>query len=140
VDNIAGPAEVHNYGHGAARQSFEYNARTVVAQGRKYEHISGSHAVKNFCMAEPAAKRNIFRYSEGSCELLEIVPFRAVTDDGETRQSVPQDRSSGPQSDITRLPRNQTANENQLEFGPRLGLSRILGTEPLTDARFRYKK
>ena len=58
MDNIAGSAEVHDEGDRARRESFEDDARTVVANGWKYHDVRGSQALQDFRVTDPATKRN----------------------------------------------------------------------------------
>ena len=71
-------------------------------------------------MAEPATERNSLLDPKGSHELLKAVPLRAIADHGKAGQVASQQGSSRAQSEITSLPGNQAANEDQLKFGARL--------------------
>ena len=140
MNDISGSAEVDDHRYGAAGESFEDHARTVVAKGWKHEHISRSQAPEDFRMAEPAAEGNSLLDSKRSCELLETLPLRAVTDHGEAGQIVSQKGSSPAQSKIASLPGNQAANEDQLKFGAGLRTTRVVGTHGAIDAGLRDKK
>src|ERR1700732_3918526 len=134
MDGITGPAEVHDHRYRAGRKSFGDHAWTVVAKGWKHKHVSRSEAAEDFRMADPPAERNSLLDPKGSCELLEAVPFRTVTDHGEAGQVASQKWSSRAQGEITSLPGNQAANENQLKFGAGLRPARVVATDGATDA------
>ena len=66
--------------------------------------------------AKPTMKGNDLPYSKGDChKLLKVGPLRAIADDVEVSQTILQEGGRGAQSKITSLPRNQSANENQLK-------------------------
>jgi hypothetical protein len=106
MNDIPGAAEVDDHWHGAAREGFEDYARTVIANGWKHEHVSGSQAGENLGMAEPAAESNSLLDSKGCCELLKAVLLRSVTDHGKAGQIAPQKGSRRAQSKITGLSGN----------------------------------
>jgi hypothetical protein len=140
MDDIAGPPKVYDYRYDARCQSFEYYAGAIIAKRRKDEHIGRSHPAEDLSVADPAAEGDCLLDSEGSCELFEVVPFRAVTDHGETGQTASQKGRSPAQSKITSLSWNEAADENQLKFRFGLGHARIVGKRGGTDAGFRDKK
>src|SRR5437016_6288493 len=137
---ITGSDEVHNHRYGAARESFEHYTGAIVAKSRKQEHIGRSHPAKNLCLADPAAEGNSLLDSKRSCELLDPISFRPVTDHGEVSQIAPQKGSGPAQSKITSLPGNQAANKQQLKFTVALGPPRIIQTGGAADAGLRDKK
>ena len=64
MNDISWATEVSDYGYGAARESFEHYACTVIANGREDKNISGSHSLEDLRMAEPATERDSLLYSE----------------------------------------------------------------------------
>jgi hypothetical protein len=140
MDDVPGPAEVHDDGHGAGREGFENYASTVVAKGRKHEHISQSHATEDLGMTKPATEGHSILDAKRSRELLEAFPFRTVTDHGKACQFPSQEGRCRTQSKITSLPRDQAADEDQLKYGAGLRPARVSGTDGATDAGLRVKK
>src|SRR5579859_7856841 len=104
MNDISGPAEVRHHGYGACAESFENYACTVVAKRRKYKNISNPQPPEDFRMVEPPAERNSLLDPEGSHQLLEAIPFRAIADHGKAGQTASQKRSSRTQAKITSLP------------------------------------
>src|SRR5439155_6300127 len=95
---------------------------------------------EDFRMAEPATEQNSLLDPKRPGQLLEAAPLWAIADHGKAGQIASQKGSRRAQSKITSLSGNQAANENQLEFGPRLRTTRIAVTERASDARLRDKK
>src|SRR5687767_9558939 len=120
MNDISGAAEVCDHGHSTTGERFEYDACAIVAKRRKHEHISRSEALEGFRMTEPAAELNGVLNPKRLRQLLEAVPLWTITDHREAGQIAPQKGSRRAQSQITRLPGNQAADEDQLKSGPRL--------------------
>src|SRR5580704_4325788 len=116
MHGVTGTAEVHNHRYGAARESFEHYTSAIVAKSREQEHIGRSHPAKNLCLADPAAEGNSLLDAKGSCELLDPILFRPISDHGEVSQIAPQKGSGPAQRQITSLAGHQAANKKQLEF------------------------
>jgi hypothetical protein len=140
TNDIPRPAEVNDHRYGATGESFENYACTIVANGRKQQHISRSQAQEDFRMAEPAAEAYCPLDSKGCRKLLEAIPLRAIADHGKVGQIASQKGSSRAQGNIASLPGNQTTNENQLKSGAGLRTARVRGTHGKTDAGLRDKK
>src|SRR3982074_874851 len=117
MNDISGPAEVHDHGYGAGRESFGNYAWTVVAKGWKHKHIRRSHAAEDFRMAYPTTEGDSLLDFKGFHQLLKVAPLRAVTNNGEAGHVASQKRGGCAQREITSLSGNQTANEDQLKFG-----------------------
>src|SRR6266550_8974649 len=140
MNDISRPAEVRDNGYGASGERFENYACTVVANGWKQHHVSGSQASEDFRMADPPAERNSLLDPKGSHELLKAVPLRSVTDHGKAGQIASQKRGGRAQCEITSLPGNQAANENQLKFGAGLRTARVTETQRGANAGLRDEK
>src|SRR5664280_2026271 len=91
-------------------------------------------------MANPTTKGNRLLDPMGCRKLLETVPLRAITEDAEAGQIVPQQRSSRAQRQITSLAGDQSPGEDQLKLGAGLQSARVVGTQGTTDAVFRDKE
>jgi hypothetical protein len=76
-------------------------------------------------MAEPTREGYIPFDSKRLHKFLESTPLWAVTDNGEVGQIAPQERSSRAYTEVTGFPTNQSANENQLQFGAGLRNARV---------------
>jgi hypothetical protein len=83
MNNISRPAEIHDYRHGAAGESFKHDAGAVVANRGEEEYVSRAHAPEHILMAEIAAEADRLLNSEIFCELLEAFPFGAIAGHGE---------------------------------------------------------
>ena len=70
-------------------------------------------------MAEPAAKGNCFLNPKGYRKSLEVAPLRPIADERKVGQIVSQNLSSRTETEIAGFSANETANENQREFGAR---------------------
>ncbi len=101
--DIAGPAEVSDHRYGTTREGFENYACAVVANRWKHHHIRGPQSLKDLVMADPPAEADSLVYLQGSRELFKPVPFRTISEDGESRQIVSQKRSGCAQCEIASL-------------------------------------
>src|ERR1700674_3148109 len=134
MDDISRAAEVCDHWYGAARESLEDDACTVVANGWKYHHVSRSHAPEHFRMANPTTEGNSLADFKGPRELLEAVSLRAIADNDKEGQIGSQEGRYRPRSKITGLYGDQPTDENQLKFGAGLRTARLNGKHGGTDA------
>src|SRR5205807_3936600 len=140
MNDISRPAEICDHWYGAGCESFEYDACVIVVKGWKHKHIRRSQPTEDLHVAYPSTERNILLNSTGSRKQLKAVSLASVTDDGEAGHIASQKRRGCAQCEITSLPGNQSANENQLKFGAGLRTARVSGTQGATDARLRDKE
>src|ERR1700678_115730 len=91
-------------------------------------------------MADPTIEGNRLFDPEGFHHLLQVVPFRAVADNGEVRQIIPQQRGSGAQPEITSFARNQSPDENQIKLLVGLEAALVTKTQGSAQAILRDKE
>src|ERR1035437_8329044 len=140
MNDVPRSAPVQDHRDGAARESFKNHSPSALTNGRKYHHIRRSQVTEDFSMATPAAERDSLFDSKGCCEFLKAASLRSVTEDGKVGQIVSQNRCRSTQSDVAGFSANQSANENQLEFGVGLRTTRVSGTHRASDTILGNKK
>jgi hypothetical protein len=127
MHDIARPSEVRNDRNGATRQRLKDHACAKVANGRKYQRISGSQLREDLRVVNPTTEVDCVTDSKGCHKLLQAVPFRPISKDREAGRTVSQKRGSRSQRQITGFARDQPTNKDQLEFGIRLRTALIFG-------------
>jgi hypothetical protein len=140
MNDISGSAEVNYHGYGTAGESLEDYSCPVVPKSREDHHVSGSHATEDLLVAHATTEGNTRLNFEGINQLLKAVSLPSITDDSEVGHIASQKWSRCAQCEITSLPGNQAANENQRKFGAALRNTRVIDTRRATNAGLRDKK
>ena len=90
-------------------------------------------------MAQPTTEGDGIFDFKGFHQLFEADPLRAIADNGEPGQIVPQKRGRSAQSKIAGFPSNQAADKNQLEFGAGLRPARLGDAQGASNTILREK-
>jgi len=116
-DDISGPPKSANHRIQCQLPSASKTTPApFVANRWKHEHMGRSEMLEDFPVTEPAAKKTALSIPRISLAA-RGGSARTIADDGKIGQTA-RNREQPAQSKITSLPRNQAANENQLQFGP----------------------
>src|ERR1700733_15668138 len=140
MDDIPRPAVIQDHRDGTARKGFKDHPPATLAERRKHHHICRPQAPEDLRMPEPTTEVDGLLDSQELHQLLEIIPLRAIADNGEPGQTVPQNRRSRAQTDVTSFPANQAAHKNQFKFCAGIRTARVSDAKGSRNAILRDKK